>query len=74
MFLSSRAPFASFVVKPILLSRGQMSKDKPVKAKTKLTDTERHKRFKDMAKEVGASEDPKTFEKAFRQVTSRPKK
>ena len=37
--------------------------------KTKLTDAERHKRFKDMAKEVGASEDPKEFEKAFKRVT-----
>lgn len=36
--------------------------------KAKLTDAERHARFKDMAKEVGASEDPKDFEKAFRTV------
>ena len=38
-----------------------------------LTDAERHTRFKDMAKEVGASEDPKDFEKAFKKVTSPPK-
>ncbi len=38
-----------------------MAKEKP--EKTKLTDAERHKRFKDMAKEVGASDDPKAFEK-----------
>ena len=39
--------------------------------KTQLTDAQRHARFKDMAKEVGASEDPKDFEKAFKKVTSR---
>lgn len=36
--------------------------------KGKLTDAERHKRFKAMAKEVGASEDPKDFERAFKAV------
>jgi hypothetical protein len=38
-------------------------------AKPKLTDTERHKRFVEMAKQVGASDDPKDFEKAFSKVT-----
>jgi hypothetical protein len=33
-------------------------------------DAERHKRFVDMAREVGASEDPKDFEKAFKKVVS----
>jgi hypothetical protein len=41
--------------------------------KPKLTDAERHKRFVAMAKEVGASDDPKDFEKAFKGVTL-PKK
>ncbi len=40
-------------------------------AKPKLTDTERHERFKDMAREVEASEDPADFEKAFEEVTRR---
>jgi hypothetical protein len=34
----------------------------------KLTDAERHKRFVDMAREVGASDDPGDFEKAFKKV------
>ena len=38
---------------------------------SKLTDAERHKRFKAMAKEVGASEDPKDFDKAFKTLTKR---
>jgi hypothetical protein len=38
------------------------------KRQPKLTDAERHRRFKAMAKEVEASEDPKDFDKAFRQV------
>ncbi len=38
--------------------------------KTKLTDAERHKRFVEMAKQVGASDDPKDFEKAFKKVVS----
>lgn len=42
---------------------------KPKKPKPKLTDEDRHTRFKDMAKEVGASDDPKDFEKAFKKVT-----
>lgn len=36
----------------------------------KLTDAERHKRFIDMAKEVGASDNPEDFDKAFHRVTS----
>jgi hypothetical protein len=39
----------------------------------KLTDAERHARFVEMAKEVGASEDPKDFERAFEKVTTAPK-
>jgi hypothetical protein len=37
-------------------------------AKPKLTDAERHKRFVEMAKQVGASDDPKDFEKAFKKL------
>lgn len=50
-----------------------MAKTKP---KPKLTDAERHKRFLDMAREVGASDDPGVFDKAFKKVTSakRPQK
>lgn len=50
-----------------------MSK-KPSKSKPKLTDSERHKRFVETAKEVGASDDPKAFDKAFLSVTDAPKK
>jgi hypothetical protein len=39
-------------------------------SKPKLTDAERHKRFVEMAKQVGASDDPKDFEKAFKKVTA----
>jgi hypothetical protein len=35
-------------------------------AKHKLTDAERYKRFLDAAKEVGASDDPEDFDRAFR--------
>jgi len=38
------------------------------KPKPKPTDAERHKRFVDMAREVQAYDDPKDFEKAFKQV------
>jgi hypothetical protein len=34
----------------------------------KLTDAERHKRFVAMVREVGASDDPKDFDKAFNTV------
>jgi hypothetical protein len=41
----------------------------------KLTDAERHERFKEMAREVGASDDPKAFDKAFKKVAEpKPKK
>lgn len=43
------------------------------KPKPKLTDAERHKRFVDMARQVGATDDPKAFDKAFKKV-ARPKK
>jgi hypothetical protein len=48
---------------PIKIPR-YTTKDK----KPSLTDTERYKRFLDMAKEIGASDDPKDFEKAFSTV------
>jgi hypothetical protein len=38
-------------------------------AKPKLTDAERHKRFVEMAKQIGASNDPKDFERAFNMVS-----
>jgi hypothetical protein len=41
-------------------------------SKPKLTDAERHKRFKAMAKEVEASEDPKDFDEAFKRVARPP--
>jgi hypothetical protein len=42
---------------------------KTVKSKrTKLTDAERHARFIETARKIGASEDPKDFEKAFGKV------
>jgi hypothetical protein len=43
------------------------------KPKPKLTDAERHKRFIAMAREVGASDDPKDFDRAFRKVAGKPK-
>ena len=45
--------------------------EKPQK-KRKLSDADRHARFKDMAREVEASEDAKTFDEAFEKVTARP--
>jgi hypothetical protein len=36
--------------------------------KPKLTDAERHKRFVEMAREVGASNDPKAFDAAFKKI------
>jgi hypothetical protein len=41
--------------------------------KPKLTDAERHKRFVEMAREVGASDDAKAFDKAFRKIVQRDK-
>lgn len=39
-------------------------------AKHKLTDVERHQRFVEMAREVGASDDPQEFEKAFKKIAT----
>ena len=39
-------------------------------SKSTLTDAERHARFLATAREVGASEDPKDFDKAFNAVAS----
>ena len=44
--------------------------DKP-KPKPRLTDADRHKRFKEMAHEVAASEDAEDFDKAFKTVTAK---
>lgn len=45
------------------------------KAKTmpKLTDAERLKRFIEMARELGTSDEPKDFDKAFKRVVPSPK-
>ena len=40
--------------------------------KPKLADAERHARFKDMAREVGASEKPEDFDRAFERVAAMP--
>jgi hypothetical protein len=48
-----------------------MTRKSAAKPKSKLTDAERHARFVAMARELGASEDEKDFEKAFRKVTAR---
>lgn len=45
----------------------------PKKAKPKLPDAERHKRFVAMAREVGASDKAEDFDKAFKKVTGSPK-
>ena len=42
---------------------------KPKPKPPKLTDAERHARFKEMAREVGASDRPEDFDKAFGTVT-----
>jgi hypothetical protein len=52
-----------------------LSKASQANKPPKLTDAERHARFVEMAKEVGASEDPKDFERAFERVApTRPSK
>ena len=50
------------------MTKAAKPKPKPL---PKLTDAERHARFLAMAKEVGASEDPKDFDKAFEKVTAK---
>jgi hypothetical protein len=48
-----------------------MASKKP--EKPKLTDRERHKRFLEMAKEVGASDKAGDFDRAFKAVTGKEK-
>jgi hypothetical protein len=43
------------------------------KRKPRLSEAERHERFKEMAREVQASESPEDFERAFRAVSGAPK-
>lgn len=40
--------------------------------KPKLTNEERHERFKEMAREVEASNKPEAFDEAFEKVTNVP--
>jgi hypothetical protein len=47
---------------------------KPKPKPPKLTDAERHARFVAMGKEVGASDRPEDFDKAFEKVTRHPAK
>ena len=48
-----------------------MARKSPSKPK-KTSDPEQYKRFREMGEEIGASKDPKDFEKAFKKVTKRP--
>jgi hypothetical protein len=50
-----------------------MLRKSPPKPKPKPTDAERHNRFVIMAREVGASDKPKDFDKAFKAVTAKGK-
>jgi hypothetical protein len=45
-----------------------MAQKPAAKPKPKLTDAERRKRFVEMAREVGASESPRDFDREFRKV------
>jgi hypothetical protein len=49
-----------------------MERALPVDPKPKLTDAERHQRFKDMAREVEASEESADFDRAFGAVAAPP--
>ncbi len=51
-----------------------MARKAKAKPKPKFTDAERHERFKDMAREVEASEDPNAFDRAFNAVAQAPAK
>jgi ATP-dependent helicase/DNAse subunit B len=55
----------------ICATDGGMPKSKD---KAKLTDAERHKRFVEMAREVGAADDARAFDSAFKKVTAKPPK
>jgi hypothetical protein len=47
---------------------------KKKRTRPKLTDADRHARFVEMARKVGASEDPKDFERAFKKVAEKPRR
>jgi hypothetical protein len=51
-----------------------MTKPKPKSKKPKLTDAERHRRFVETAREIGASEDGRAFDRAFKAITKPAKK
>ena len=51
-----------------------MAKKSTANPRVRLSDNERHKRFVAMAREVGASDDPKDFDKAFKKVAARRKR
>lgn len=46
-------------------------KPNPKSKPPKLTDAERHARFVETARKIGASEDPKDFDRAFAKVAKR---
>lgn len=56
------------MVKAVKCGDGKPPKNKKPKPKTRLSDEERHKRFVDLAREVGASENSEAFDKAFSRV------
>jgi hypothetical protein len=50
-------------------AKAMIQKPKPA---PRLTDDERHQRFKDMAREVEVSDRPEDFDKAFDRIIPRP--
>lgn len=59
-----------YSILPICYDVGAM----PRKPKPAPDDPEQSKRFTEMARELGADEDPKAFERAFKRVTSSRKR
>ena len=56
------------------MAKAKLEKPKPrPKPKPKLTDTERHKRFVDMAHAVEAAESGEAFDQAFNSVINKKK-
>jgi hypothetical protein len=51
-----------------------MPRQSPPPRKTKLTDAERHARFREMAREVGADDTEAAAERAFNRVVTPPER
>ena len=65
---------SSFTFSILMVGTLRLSEPSMPAKKKQITEEERRKRIRETAREIGTSDDPKNFERAFKRVTAPSKK